>query len=77
METIINNVFAETDESMLKSAYFTSLIKESIDCYRKIGRNDRAAELLEKGGLLAESAALYSEIKNYKKAGELFAKTGN
>lgn len=76
METIVNNTFAQVSDTPENNAFLRSIIKDSIECFKKVGKNDRAAEILERGGLFKEAALLYSESKNYKKAAELFAKTG-
>jgi tetratricopeptide (TPR) repeat protein len=76
METMVNNAFAQGTDAPENNAFLRSIIKDSIECFRKVGKNDRAAEILERSGLFKEAALLFSESKNYKKAADLFSKTG-
>lgn len=76
MEAIVNNTFAQVGESPENNAFLRSIIKDSIECFKKVGKKDRAAEILERSGLYKEAALLFSEIKNYKKAADLFSRTG-
>lgn len=75
MEAIVNNTFAQASDTPENNAFLRSIIKDSIECFKKVGKNDRAAEILERSRLYKEAALLFCESKNYKKAADLFSKT--
>ncbi len=76
METMVENAFAQVSDSPENNAFLRAIIKDSIECFKKVGKHERAAEVLERGGLYKEAAMLFAESKNYKRAGDLFAKAG-
>lgn len=77
LEIIINNASLYPAEALENNAYIRAIIKESIECFKKVGKSEKAAEVLERSGMFREAAQILSECKNYKKAGELFAKSGD
>ncbi len=76
METMVDNAFAQVSDSPENNAFLRSIVKDSIECFKNVGRHERAAEVLERSGLYKEAAVLFGESKNYKRAGDLFAKAG-
>lgn len=76
IEAMVTDLLASPGVTYENNAFLRSLAKDSIDCFRKAGKIDRAGEILERCGIFKDAAELFREIGNYKKSAELFAKTG-